>query len=60
MSLTETDEEREASRRERRGERWGYDRALKEIEKWLEGDGGMISVMSVREKIKSMRKQGAP
>lgn len=60
MSLTETDESREASRRERRGERWGYNKALTEIEMWVSNDSGMISVKSLQVRIKELREKGCP
>jgi hypothetical protein len=60
MSLTETDEERAFYNGRREGQDSGYLKALEEIEKWISNDGGMISVISLQEKIKDMRKKRCP
>ena len=57
MSLMPTDEDNARMDGYRDGERDGSMDTLKELESWLANDSGMISVISIREKIKSMRKK---
>ena len=57
MSLMPTDEDNARMDGYRDGERDGSMDTLKELESWLANDVGMISVISIREKIKAMREK---
>jgi len=57
MSLMPTDEDKARMRGYRDGKIDGSIDTLKELETWLANDIGMISVISIREKIKTMRRK---
>lgn len=55
MSLFETDEDKARSSGYYEGKIMGRNRTIHELEEWLKNDEGMISVISIREKLKTMR-----
>ena len=57
MSLFATDEQNAYSDGFTNGEKAGFKKALSVIEKWIENDQGMISVISIRKKINELRER---
>jgi hypothetical protein len=57
-SLLPTDEDKARYKGFSDGKDAGWDNALSDLEIWMENDSGMISVESIRKRIRDMRIQG--